>query len=459
MIAERERRVRHLRIACRREEHARRARVLLEDALRTASLDDDGRLIVVRRLDLGALPLTASATMWSRRVEQRFQQLRGEAISVEHPRAQSANVVFFRNAAEPWRQLAERAASAQPCPEWFWPRAARGWHLQLTAAETLCLAFRSLALQSQAAALTLVQRLATSGDVRALLEALREEDVLLVMPQFAAGLAPDDTVPEVEGGTHLQPALVSTLPVTSLQLLASLPPRDVRSLLLAAAAFSSAGIPIPNPPQLVAMIDALRSQPIAAVESRDPLHSKQSAPATRHGRKTPPASADEKQIASRQLEDQSKTAEWDRLPTAAGGLLFLIRLFELAGLPEVLDRRRDLSQAGLAWQLFRSALRLSRVDEKDALWSLPDPAGPLPAGMLWRPLLRAHHRCRKFSGLSLRELICRPALASLTETHIDLFFRPADADVRVRRAGLDVNPGWVPWLQRVVTFHYSDDGR
>jgi hypothetical protein len=24
----------------------------------------------------------------------------------------------------------------------------------------------------------------------------------------------------------------------------------------------------------------------------------------------------------------------------------------------------------------------------------------------------------------------------------------------VRLAGLDINPGWVPWLGRVVTFHY-----
>ena len=27
-------------------------------------------------------------------------------------------------------------------------------------------------------------------------------------------------------------------------------------------------------------------------------------------------------------------------------------------------------------------------------------------------------------------------------------------DIRIRRAGLDIDPGWVPWLARVVLFHY-----
>jgi len=33
---------------------------------------------------------------------------------------------------------------------------------------------------------------------------------------------------------------------------------------------------------------------------------------------------------------------------------------------------------------------------------------------------------------------------------------PADAiDIAVRRAGLDIDPGWVPWLGRVIRFHYD----
>jgi hypothetical protein len=48
-----------------------------------------------------------------------------------------------------------------------------------------------------------------------------------------------------------------------------------------------------------------------------------------------------------------------------------------------------------------------------------------------------------------------PARLRATRTHLDLHFRLASVRVDVRRAGLDVDPGWVPWLGRVVRFHYG----
>jgi hypothetical protein len=42
-----------------------------------------------------------------------------------------------------------------------------------------------------------------------------------------------------------------------------------------------------------------------------------------------------------------------------------------------------------------------------------------------------------------------------TETHLDLDLATAEVDVEVRLAGLDLDPGWVSWLGRVVTFHYD----
>jgi len=29
-------------------------------------------------------------------------------------------------------------------------------------------------------------------------------------------------------------------------------------------------------------------------------------------------------------------------------------------------------------------------------------------------------------------------------------------DIDIRRVGLDIDPGWVPWLGRTVTFHYPN---
>lgn len=66
----------------------------------------------------------------------------------------------------------------------------------------------------------------------------------------------------------------------------------------------------------------------------------------------------------------------------------------------------------------------------------------------------ARRWCRRGARMGLRTLVMRPGRVLATRTHVDLVFDHRDADVRVRRAGLDLDPGWVPWLGRVVQFHY-----
>ncbi len=63
----------------------------------------------------------------------------------------------------------------------------------------------------------------------------------------------------------------------------------------------------------------------------------------------------------------------------------------------------------------------------------------------------------RFAELDLVALIARPGYVRSTRTHLDLFFRHDQADIRIRRAGIDINPGWTPWLGRVITFHYTAD--
>jgi hypothetical protein len=62
---------------------------------------------------------------------------------------------------------------------------------------------------------------------------------------------------------------------------------------------------------------------------------------------------------------------------------------------------------------------------------------------------------RRYARIGLADLVMRPAALASTPTHVDLRFDPVLADLRVRRTGLDFNPGWVPWLARVVTFQYG----
>lgn len=69
-------------------------------------------------------------------------------------------------------------------------------------------------------------------------------------------------------------------------------------------------------------------------------------------------------------------------------------------------------------------------------------------------LIAARRWCRRFARIGLSELVCRAGRVSQMRTHIDVLFDHRQADVRVRKAGLDLNPGWVAWLGRVVTFYY-----
>ena len=49
----------------------------------------------------------------------------------------------------------------------------------------------------------------------------------------------------------------------------------------------------------------------------------------------------------------------------------------------------------------------------------------------------------------------RPALVHATRTHIDLRFDARWVELEVRLAGLDLDPGWVPWFGRIVVFHFA----
>jgi hypothetical protein len=70
-------------------------------------------------------------------------------------------------------------------------------------------------------------------------------------------------------------------------------------------------------------------------------------------------------------------------------------------------------------------------------------------------LLAVRRWCWKFAHLTLRSIVRRPGRITVTPTHVDAFFSAQQTDLRIRRLGLDFDPGWVPWLERVVHFHYE----
>jgi hypothetical protein len=70
-------------------------------------------------------------------------------------------------------------------------------------------------------------------------------------------------------------------------------------------------------------------------------------------------------------------------------------------------------------------------------------------------LLALRRRIGRATRLSLAEVVARPGEFIATRTHLEITFPQSALEVNIRKAGFDINPGWLSWLGRVVVFHYS----
>jgi hypothetical protein len=504
----RDRRIRRLHLACEREEHARRGQTMLADGLRTASLDDEGRIIVIRSLALGRISPLASATEWSLCVERRVRAARANAVFAADAAAKGAAAVWFPNQIELWVMLAARAAGGAPCREWFWPLAAPGWNANLSTSETLRLAFQKLAAEGGLmATFLLARRLARNGTLLLLLRVVSPGDFGLVLPTEDSLAA---TEPVADNAPRGRPLLSAVWESLVLAFLAEAQPDDARvTWLVAAALYSDAAV---LPPDV-----ELRRRARTVLQSLIHLH-------RQHG-ESGSLAQDGVEANRFPTKEESSTIESPTpLPTSDpqgeltgyGGLFFLIPLFIKLGVA------RLSRPGGAAWQALRLVFERCCHGREDNLHRLLPDGGECPdtfflpplfqadARRFWlarhrcrgcvlldatgrlpiaswrrgddspaRDLIRkhrirrattfpselepaavalalgAHRLCRKQVGLGLKTVVRRPARLVLTPTHIDVFFRPGEMDVRIRRAALDIDPGWVPWLGRIVSFHYS----
>jgi hypothetical protein len=232
------------------------------------------------------------------------------------------------------------------------------------------------------------------------------------------------------------------------------------------------------------------------------------------GARSPEAAAEAGACSTRQDEREvravcsSRTAEIDSgpaeridrgsrpgQPTRAGGLLFLVPVLERVGFARWWSARREAHSGGPDWiagAIFARLLNRLHVESDDPTWGVvlgggrgngppplptlgraaaqarPSGTGRVPGGPGLGPprasaladawLHACRHLLRRRVQIGLGSLVLRPARLALTPTHADVFFALDAVDVRVRRAGLDIDPGWVPWLGRVLAFHYGNEG-
>lgn len=496
------RRVRRLRVAAGDVGEARHLRVILEDALQTASLPggDAGRVVVVRRLDIGTVDPRISSAGLALRIEARWRELASSAIHAGSPDAPFASAVFFCDIHEAFHEFGRRLARGVPAPEWYWPLIVKPPDRPAAPA----LAWRGLIsawLQYPGAVPELASWISESAAFPTFagwLEEFEEQDARewIAACRWRHG-RPDGT------GT-VQPSASASLPA---------PPEPLRRLLAAwggqsgralwlrgmlavAGQPSRAGDPglllklggpsVPDFNRLnggasltASLADAAAEfaeteQPrepartIARVAGSDDSTSAVGAPAgTPAGPALGPAWVTSRGQAPAEVVSNgagvSRIADRSREPafTQGAGLLFLLPALARLGLPDFLEQEGDLPGPAFVARLLVLAAGRTGLPVHDPILAALRLSGDMPlAASLpeepsrsWLGALRRW--CRLEAGIGLHTLIRRDGRVMATRTHLDVFFSLDAVDLKVRRAGLDLDPGWIPWFGRVVLFHYG----
>jgi hypothetical protein len=151
--------------------------------------------------------------------------------------------------------------------------------------------------------------------------------------------------------------------------------------------------------------------------------------------------------------EQSPAPHGEVLATGWGGVLFLINALRRLSIEALLDAEGQHAPTG--WRLLLAlgtALGLPEEEPMAQFLVRQDLETSVPPALLAHLLdgIEALYRPDGPWPLPLAQF----ARLRATETHLDLDLDATGADLAVRLAGLDFNPGWVPWLGRVVAFHY-----
>jgi hypothetical protein len=160
-------------------------------------------------------------------------------------------------------------------------------------------------------------------------------------------------------------------------------------------------------------------------------------------------------------------------PTAWAGLPFFLATAEQAGLPAALLDDEVLAGQPLSWLVYQlGRLLVPVIDPLDpALFALAGqlpapvpPAEPSPteSGRLaahagrWAELTAARwDRSDEPAQAVAEDLAARPGRVLGQPGWIEIHLSLNDVRLDVRRAGLDLDPGWLRWLGAVVSFVYE----
>lgn len=175
--------------------------------------------------------------------------------------------------------------------------------------------------------------------------------------------------------------------------------------------------------------------------------------------------------------DAPGAGDEDRLLTSWAGLLFLFATAAEAGIPDALLADEALRDFPLHWTLHHLGRRLVPARPGDPVLfafsgTVPTAHAPSPEpgqqavetldrhALRWA-LVTARRLGEQDGGRDadplglMTRIAARPGALSMWPGWVEVHLPLDGVDVAVRRAGLDVDPGWMPWLGTVVMFRYE----
>ena len=150
----------------------------------------------------------------------------------------------------------------------------------------------------------------------------------------------------------------------------------------------------------------------------------------------------------RGTEDRTADPHLHADPSDWAGLWLLLPILLRAGLAD-----DDAPLDALAGALQAAAGRFHIAPDDPLHGAIAALEAPAPASDAW--LRRARLAAVRDARLPLRRIARRRGGVLVSDTRIDVVFPAEAADVRIRRAGFDLDPGFLPWLGRSVRFHYA----
>jgi hypothetical protein len=426
----------------------------IEEALRLCSLpgEHEGRVYYFRYVHITGLPENGDRSAWLKAFQSALTASARNAVSGSIPHAAAADAVYFRNQHEACVALLERIICHLPVNAWFWaavsesrPGASAATHVagivaKLSRSETEWLSVAAAVFASSDPVVLLP--LIAESTARAWLKKLHREgaaskpvtirdEVLRTIDRAARTFGAED--PRVIWFASMAIILISPVEMGRGAVVNGA--RALIEALVPATIPQSPTIPLPAGVRASALPPGFRpAYPVEDEKTED-----QTRPHLSHA----PAVYPYHSFGER---------------TEGAGLYFLLNAMKHLRLSQ-----REPDPRFLAHLLQQIAQYAGiRPEDPILLWTNLTLEQTQPEAINERAIriwLRKLRRwCWRNGKIGLRAIVRRPGRVTLTSTDLDISLPIDSADIRIRRIGLDLDPGWLPWFGRAVHFHYVYPG-